>query len=47
MIAAMDAVKDGTISINKATLLYGVQPTTQKDRLSGRVVHGTNYLATF
>ena len=42
MIAAMDAIKDGTISINKAALLHRVPPTTLKDRLSGRVFHGTN-----
>ena len=28
MIAAMDAVKDGTISINKTALLHGIPPTT-------------------
>ena len=42
MIVAMDAVKDRTLLINKAALLHGVPPTTLKDRLSGRVFHGTN-----
>ena len=37
----MDAVRKGPISINKAALLHGVPPTTLKDRLSGRVAHGT------
>ena len=41
MVAAMEADKDGTISINKSALLHGVLPTTLKDRLSGRVKHGT------
>lgn len=41
MTAAMKAVKDGTTSINKAALLHGVPRTTLKDRLSGRVEHGT------
>ena len=41
MVAAMEAAKDGTISINKVALLHGVPPTTLKDRLSGRVKHGT------
>ena len=40
MVAAMEAVKEGTVSINKAALLHGVPPTTLKDRLSGRVCHG-------
>ena len=30
------------LSINKTALLHGVPPTTLKDRLSGRVVLGTN-----
>ncbi len=42
MLAAMEAVSNGTMSINKAALLHGVPKTTLKDRLSGRVVHGTN-----
>ena len=41
MLAAMEAVKDRTMSINKSALLHGVPPTTLKDRLSGRVKHGT------
>ena len=41
MIHAMEAVFYGNISINKASEMYGVPRTTLKDRLSGRVVHGT------
>ena len=40
MLAALDAViKDG-LSGNRAAILHGVPPSTLKDRLSGRVVHG-------
>ena len=42
MLAAMEAVRQGTLSINKAAILHSVPKTTLKDRLSGRVVHGTN-----
>ena len=42
MQAAMKAVSDDGMSINKAAVLHGVPKTTLKDRLSGRVVHGTN-----
>ena len=41
MIAAMEALKDVTMSINESALLHGVPPTTLKDCLSGRVKHGT------
>ena len=37
----MEAVRKQPISINKAALLHGVPPSTLKDRLSGRVVHGS------
>ena len=33
--------KKGTNFYYKAALLHGVPPTTLKDRLSGRVAHGT------
>ena len=42
MLAAIETVKGGTVSINKAALLHSVPRTTLKDRLSGREVHGTN-----
>ena len=40
MVAAMEAVKDGTISINKSALLHGVPPATLKGHLNGRVKYG-------
>ena len=41
MLDAMEAASSNTVSINKASELYGVPRSTLKDRLSGRVVHGT------
>lgn len=41
MVSAMETVKSGTVSINKAALLHLVPRTTLKNHLSGRVVHGT------
>ena len=41
MIDAMEAASAGNMSINKASEMYGVPRTTLKDRLNGRVVHGT------
>ena len=38
--AALEAVRKGSISINKAAQLHGVPPSTLKDRSSGRVAHG-------
>ena len=40
MQAAIDAVKSGS-GINRAALDHGVPPSTLKDRIGGRVVHGT------
>ena len=42
MVSAMNAVANGELGINRAALEFGVPKTTLKDRLSGRVVHGTN-----
>ena len=42
MEAAMLSAGKGTMSANKAADLHGVPRSTLKDRLSGRVVHGTN-----
>ena len=39
---AIEAVKSGKMGCNRAALEYGVPHTTLKDRLSGRVVHGSN-----
>ena len=41
MKEAMKAVHNGKMPINHAALEHGVPPTTLKDRLSGRVKHGT------
>ena len=40
MVSALDAVLTKQLPANKAAKLYGVPPSTLKDRLSGRVVHG-------
>ena len=37
----MDAVYSGALGINQAALEYGIPPTTLKDLITGRVVHGT------
>ena len=36
----MEAVRKGTMSMNKAAKIHGVPCTTLKDRMSGKVVHG-------
>ena len=41
MLAAMKDLRDGKMSINQYATVYGVPRTTLKDRLSGRVEHGT------
>ena len=51
MSAALNSVKTEGLSGNRAADLYGVPRSTLKDRLSGRVVHGTKprprpYLST-
>ena len=40
MQAAIHAVKSGS-GINRAAVDHGVSPSTLKDRISGRVIHGT------
>ena len=40
MTCAMDAVFTGTMGINRAALKYDILPTTLKDRVAARVVHG-------
>ena len=42
MEQAMLSAAKGQMSANKAADLHGVPHSTLKDRLSGRVVHGTN-----
>ena len=41
MVTAIKSVENGSSGINQAALLHGVPKTTLKNRLSGRVVHGT------
>ena len=41
MLGAMNAVAEGKMGINRAALEFGVSPTTLKDRITGRVVHGS------
>ena len=42
MRGAMNAVKEGLMGVNRAALEFAVPRTTLKDRISGRVIHGTN-----
>ena len=42
MLKAMEAVKEGKMRVNRAALEHGVPRTTLKDRIAGRVIHGTN-----
>ena len=41
MTEAMEAVKNGEMGINRAAEEYNVPRTTLKDRLAGRVKHGS------
>ena len=41
MVEAMNVVKDGRMGINRAALEFAVPRTTLKDRIAGRVEHGT------
>ena len=43
MRRAMEAVMNGELGINRSAIQYGVPKTTLKDRISGRVQHGTIY----
>ena len=42
MVEAMEAVKSGRLGVNRAANEYNVSKTTFKDRISGRVKHGSN-----
>ena len=42
MVEAMKVVKEVQFGVNRVALEYGVPKTTLKDRLNGRVIHGTN-----
>jgi len=41
MLGAIDAVKKDGTGVNAAAAQFGVPPSTLRDQLSGRVVHGT------
>lgn len=41
MLLAINAIRDGTMSINMTARTFDVPPSTLKDRISGRVKHGT------
>jgi len=41
MIKAMNAVTSNEMGMNEAAAQHGVPPTTLKNRLSGRLKHGT------
>ena len=42
MLQAMETVKSGYMGMNRTAIEHGVPRTSLKDRLSGRVIHGTN-----
>jgi hypothetical protein len=42
MLGAMNAVKEGLMGVNRAAFEFAVPRTTLKDRISGRVIHGTS-----
>ena len=41
MLGALNAVSEGTMGINRAATEFGVPRTTLKDRIAGRVTHGS------
>jgi len=41
MESAMEAIHTATCGVNEAAIMYGVPATTLKDRISGKVKHGT------
>ena len=41
MMAALEKVKKGKYSVNRIATIYGVPRSTLKDRVTGRVTHGT------
>ena len=41
MLGALKAVSEGTMGINRAATEFGVPRTTLKDRIAGRVTHGS------
>ena len=41
MVGAMETVKNGAMGLNRAAIEFGIPKTTLKDRISGKVIHGT------
>ena len=41
MVAALEEVKKGKYSVNRIATMYGLPRSTLKDRVTGRVTHGT------
>ena len=41
MLGALKSVSEGTMGVNRAATEYGVPRTTLKDRVSGRITHGS------
>ena len=41
MMAALEEVKKGKYSVNRIATMYGVPRSMFKDRVTGRVTHGT------
>ena len=42
MLGAMEDVYSGAVGVNEAAQMHDVLPTMLKNRISGRVKHGTN-----
>ena len=42
MVKVMETMNEGKMGVNRAVLEHGVPQTTKKDRIAGRVIHGTN-----
>ena len=43
MLGDLKVVHEGRMGVNRAALSYGVPCTTLKDRVAGRVLHGSNF----
>ena len=43
MLSVLKAVKEGRMGVNRAALSFGVPRTTFKDRVAGRVLHGSDF----
>ena len=47
MLKAIEAIRSGAMGANRAARTYSVPARTLKDRLSGRVKHGTKFISIF